>query len=69
MLNSDGIENKNKKTALTTTGLTIKENNFAHAAHFFFLDISLPLLLHDYNVKLSSLYTFYGGNVVCSHKI
>ena len=36
MLNSDGIENNNKKTALTTTGLTSKENNFAHAAHFFF---------------------------------
>ena len=56
MLNSDGIENNNKKTALTTTGLTSKENNFAHAAHFFFLDVSLPLLLHDYNVKLSSLF-------------
>ena len=36
MLNSDGIENNNKKTALTTAGLTRKENNFAHAAHFFF---------------------------------
>ena len=28
-----------------------------------FLYISLPLLLHDGNVKLSS-YTFYGGNVL-----
>ena len=37
MLNSDGIENNNKKTALTTTGLTSKENNFAHASHFFFV--------------------------------
>ena len=35
--------------------------------HTSFLHISLLLLLHDYNVKLSS-YTFYGGNVVCSLK-
>ena len=33
-----------------------------------FLDISLPLLLHNYNVELSS-YTFYGRNVACSNKI
>ena len=32
-----------------------------------FLYISLPLLLHNYNVELSS-YTFYRGNVAFSHK-
>ena len=34
---------------------------------YTFLHISLPLLLHDYYVKLPS-YMFYGGNFVCAHK-
>ena len=47
------------KKKKTTTTLQVQ--------HTSFLYISLPLLLHDYSVKLSS-YTFYEGNVVCSHK-
>ena len=31
------------------------------------IDMSLPLLLHDYYVKLPS-YMFYGGNFVCAYK-
>ena len=34
---------------------------------YTFLYISLPLLLHGYNVKLPS-YTVNGGNVVRAHK-
>ena len=67
MLNSDGIENNKKTTVtLTTTGLASKKTTLP--MQHTFLYISLPLLLHNYNVKLSSLYTFYGGNVVCPHK-
>ena len=81
MLNDDGIENgkknrkkqTNQKNKATTTTIMIspiskkKTTTTLQVQHTSFLYISLPLLLHDYNVKLSS-YTFYGGNVVCSHK-
>ena len=67
MLTDDGIENgqkKNKQTnkATTTTTATMigpvskKKKTTLHVQHSF-LHISLLLLLHDYNVKLSS-YTF-----------
>ena len=69
MLNGDGIENGKKTTSTTTTTTTIgliSKKITLHVQHTF-LYISLPLLLHDYNVKLST-YTFHGGNVVCSRK-
>ena len=67
MLTDDGIENGQKKTkqtnkATTTTTATMigpvskKKKTTLHVQHSF-LHISLLLLLHDYNVKLSS-YTF-----------
>ena len=50
MLNGDnnekGKKNKNERS-----------NNFALAAHFF--GTFRCIVLHDYNVKLPSLYTFY----------
>ena len=67
MLNGDGIENGKKTTSTTTTTTTIgliSKKITLHVQHTF-LYISLPLLLHNYNVKLSS-YIFHGGNVVCS---
>ena len=62
MLISDGNENNNKNQWSNQ-----QTNIFARAANFFVQYISLPLLLHDYNAKLSR-YRFYGGNVVCAHK-
>ena len=49
----------NKATTTTTAtmiGPVSKKETSLHVQHSF-LHISLPLLLHDYNVKLSS-YTF-----------
>ena len=63
MLNGDGIENGKKTTAAATTvGLISQKNSVARAA--LFLYISLPSLIHDYNVKLSS-YKFYDRFAAC----
>ena len=61
MLNSDGIENgkKNKNNNNNNTDTNTnnnrsnqQKNNFARENTFLY--ISLPMLFHDYNVKLSS---------------
>ena len=58
MLNSgDGFENGKKTTAIGLISKTKQQQ----------LWFSLPLLLHDYNEKLST-YTFCGGYVVFSHQ-
>ena len=54
---------KRRGKIIIKRGLISIKSNLARAA--LFLYISLPLLLHDWNLKLSS-FTFYGGNV-CFH--
>ena len=55
MLSCEGNENGEN----TTIRLISKKNNFTSAAHFFVHFFAV--VLHDYNVKLPSRHTFYGG--------
>ena len=64
MLNDDGIENgktnkqtnkqtkKNKATTTMISPISKKKKTTLQVQHTSFLYISLPLLLHDYSVKL-----------------
>ena len=65
MLIDESNENRKTKQNKTNLGL-ISKKSIMHGQHTFFAHFFV-LALHDYNVKLSG-YTFYGGNVVCSHK-
>ena len=50
----------------TTIGLISNKINFARAANFFFVYISLPLFCTTttWNFQKLVSYTFYGGNIV-----